>query len=148
DEPHSHLAADAFLVRLRAPDCDQEAFGRLLEVRDVERLPIVTAGLVMGPRGIGTMVAMMVVGQLVGRLDTRLPVALGLGLTAWPMYEMTGWTHPRRDSVDHGLKSPGGRRPTFADRAAPGPPPDRCLLSGVTGSERRTGGLWAKTPQQ
>jgi hypothetical protein len=33
----SHLAADAFLVRLRAPDCDQEAFGRLLEVIDVER---------------------------------------------------------------------------------------------------------------
>ena len=54
--------------------------------------PIVTAGLVMGPRGIGTMAAMMVVGQLVGRLDTRLLVALGLGLTAWPMYEMTGWT--------------------------------------------------------
>src|SRR5256885_3397733 len=54
--------------------------------------PIVTAGLVMGPRGLGTMAAMMIVGQLVGRVDTRLLVALGLGLTAWPMYEMTGWT--------------------------------------------------------
>jgi DHA2 family multidrug resistance protein len=54
--------------------------------------PIVTAGLVMGPRGIGTMAAMMIVGQLVGRVDTRLLVAVGLGLTAWPMYEMTGWT--------------------------------------------------------
>jgi DHA2 family multidrug resistance protein len=52
--------------------------------------PIVTAGLVMGPRGIGTMAAMMVVWQLVGRLDIRLLVALGLGLTAWPMYAMTG----------------------------------------------------------
>jgi DHA2 family multidrug resistance protein len=29
--------------------------------------PIVTAGLLMGPRGIGTMSAMLVVGQLVGR---------------------------------------------------------------------------------
>jgi DHA2 family multidrug resistance protein len=35
---------------------------------------------------------MMIVGQLVGRLDTRLLVAVGMGLTAWPMYEMTGWT--------------------------------------------------------
>jgi DHA2 family multidrug resistance protein len=54
--------------------------------------PIVTAGLVMGPRGIGTMGAMLVVGQLVGRVDTRRLLAVGLGLTAWSFYEMTGWT--------------------------------------------------------
>src|SRR2546422_6165705 len=54
--------------------------------------PIVTAGLVMGPRGIGTMGAMWIVGQLVGRADTRLLLAVGLGLTAWSFYEMTGWT--------------------------------------------------------
>ena len=54
--------------------------------------PVVTAGLVMGPRGIGTMAAMMIVGRLVGRVDTRLLLAIGLGLTAWSMYEMTGWT--------------------------------------------------------
>jgi DHA2 family multidrug resistance protein len=54
--------------------------------------PIVTAGLVLGPRGIGTMAAMMIVGRLVGRLDTRLLLAVGLGLTAWSLYQMTGWT--------------------------------------------------------
>ena len=54
--------------------------------------PVVTAGLVMGPRGIGTMAAMMLVGRLVGRLDTRLLLAVGLGLTAWSFYAMTGWT--------------------------------------------------------
>jgi DHA2 family multidrug resistance protein len=54
--------------------------------------PVVTAGLVMGPRGIGTMGAMLIVGQLVGRVDTRLLLALGLGLAAWSFYEMTGWT--------------------------------------------------------
>jgi MFS transporter, DHA2 family, multidrug resistance protein len=54
--------------------------------------PIVTAGLVMGPRGIGTMGAMMVVGRLVGRVDTRLLLGVGLGLTAWSFYAMTGWT--------------------------------------------------------
>jgi MFS transporter, DHA2 family, multidrug resistance protein len=54
--------------------------------------PIVTAGLVMGPRGLGTMAAMMIVGRLVGRVDTRLLLAIGLGLTAWSLYAMTGWT--------------------------------------------------------
>jgi DHA2 family multidrug resistance protein len=54
--------------------------------------PIVTAGLVLGPRGIGTMAAMMIVGQLVGKTDTRLLLAIGLGFTAWSLYEMTGWT--------------------------------------------------------
>jgi MFS transporter, DHA2 family, multidrug resistance protein len=54
--------------------------------------PIVTAGLVLGPRGIGTMGAMMIVGRLVGRVDTRLLLAVGLGLTAWSFYDMTGWT--------------------------------------------------------
>jgi DHA2 family multidrug resistance protein len=54
--------------------------------------PIVTAGLVLGPRGIGTMAAMMIVGRLVGRVDTRLLLAIGLGLTAWSFYDMTGWT--------------------------------------------------------
>ena len=54
--------------------------------------PVVTAGLVLGPRGIGTMAAMMVVGRLIGRVDTRLLLGVGLGLTAWSFYEMTGWT--------------------------------------------------------
>jgi DHA2 family multidrug resistance protein len=54
--------------------------------------PVVTAGLVMGPRGIGTMGAMLIVGRLVGRVDTRLLLAIGLGITAWSFYAMTGWT--------------------------------------------------------
>ncbi|WP_245430946.1 DHA2 family efflux MFS transporter permease subunit [Rhodoplanes roseus] len=54
--------------------------------------PVVTAGLVMGPRGIGTMLAMMVVGRLIGRVDTRALLAIGLLMTAWAMWDMTGWT--------------------------------------------------------
>ena len=34
----------------------------------------------------------MIVGRLVGRVDTRLLLAVGLGLTAWSFYDMTGWT--------------------------------------------------------
>jgi MFS transporter, DHA2 family, multidrug resistance protein len=61
-------------------------------LQDLMNYPIVTAGLVMGPRGVGTMGAMMIVGRLVGRLDTRLLLGIGLGLTAWSFYAMTGWT--------------------------------------------------------
>jgi DHA2 family multidrug resistance protein len=53
--------------------------------------PVVTAGLVMGPRGLGTMVCMFVVGRLMGRIDTRVLLMIGLLLTAWAMYDMTGW---------------------------------------------------------
>jgi len=54
--------------------------------------PVVTSGLVMGPRGIGTMGSMLIVGRLVGRIDTRYLLAVGLSLTAWSFYQMTGWT--------------------------------------------------------
>jgi DHA2 family multidrug resistance protein len=61
-------------------------------LQDLMGYPIVTAGLVMGPRGFGTMIAMMAAGRLIGRLDTRTLLAIGLGLTAWSFYAMTGWT--------------------------------------------------------
>jgi DHA2 family multidrug resistance protein len=61
-------------------------------LQNLMNYPIVTAGLVLGPRGIGTMGAMLIVGRLVGRVDTRLLLAVGLGLTAWSLYAMTGWT--------------------------------------------------------
>ena len=52
--------------------------------------PVVTAGIIMGPRGVGTMAAMLVVGRLVGRVDTRALLGFGLALTAWSFYAMTG----------------------------------------------------------
>src|ERR1700689_3874485 len=61
-------------------------------LQDLMNYPIVSAGLVMGPRGVGTMGAMMVVGKLIGRVDTRLLLGIGLGLTAGSFYTMTGWT--------------------------------------------------------
>jgi DHA2 family multidrug resistance protein len=54
--------------------------------------PVLTAGLVMGPRGIGTMASMIIVGRLVSRVDTRILLGIGLGITAWSFYLMTGWT--------------------------------------------------------
>jgi DHA2 family multidrug resistance protein len=54
--------------------------------------PVITAGIVMGPRGLGTMLCMFVVGRLIGKVDTRILLFVGLAITAWAMYDMTGWT--------------------------------------------------------
>jgi MFS transporter, DHA2 family, multidrug resistance protein len=61
-------------------------------LQDLMNYPIVSAGLVMGPRGVGTMAAMLIVGRMIGRVDTRYLLGLGLGITAWSFYAMTGWT--------------------------------------------------------
>ena len=61
-------------------------------LQELMNYPVVTAGIVMGPRGVGTMAAMLIVGRLVGRVDTRILLGIGLGLTAWSFYKMTGWT--------------------------------------------------------
>ncbi len=51
--------------------------------------PVVTTGLVLAPRGVGTMLSMIVVGRLVGRVDPRLLILTGLGLTAFSLWQMT-----------------------------------------------------------
>jgi len=54
--------------------------------------PTITTGLVMGPRGLGTMASMIVVGKLVRKVDNRLLVIAGLILTAASLYFMTGFS--------------------------------------------------------
>lgn len=61
-------------------------------LQDLMNYPVVTSGLVMGPRGIGTMASMLAVGRLTGRIDTRILLFIGLSLNAWAFYVMTGWT--------------------------------------------------------
>jgi DHA2 family multidrug resistance protein len=47
------------------------------------------AGLVMAPRGAGTMLAMLFVGRLVGRIDVRLIIGAGLLLTCLSLWQMS-----------------------------------------------------------
>ncbi|MGH8601033.1 MAG: DHA2 family efflux MFS transporter permease subunit, partial [Burkholderiales bacterium] len=54
--------------------------------------PVVATGLVTAPRGIGTMIAMMIVGPMIGRIDIRLIMAGGFGLTALSLAQMAGYT--------------------------------------------------------
>jgi DHA2 family multidrug resistance protein len=54
--------------------------------------PVLTAGLLMAPRGLGTMVAMMIAGRLANRVEPRLMMLLGILIIAATMWQMTGWT--------------------------------------------------------
>jgi DHA2 family multidrug resistance protein len=54
--------------------------------------PVVYTGEVTAPRGIGTMLAMIVVGRLVHRVDVRAIMATGFALTAFSLYQMTSIT--------------------------------------------------------
>ncbi len=51
--------------------------------------PALTSGLVSMPRGIGSFVAMFVVGRLIGRIDTRLLLFTGLALSTVALWQMT-----------------------------------------------------------
>ena len=54
--------------------------------------PVVTTGMVLAPRGVGTMISMIVVGRLVGKVDARLLIFAGLSLTAYSLWQMTGFS--------------------------------------------------------
>jgi DHA2 family multidrug resistance protein len=54
--------------------------------------PVVYTGMVMAPRGIGTMAAMLLVGRMLHFIDARAIMALGFTLTAIALYMMTGMT--------------------------------------------------------
>jgi MFS transporter, DHA2 family, multidrug resistance protein len=54
--------------------------------------PVLTAGMVLAPRGMGTMLMMFIVGRLIGKIDSRLIIGAGLLVTAASLYEMSGFT--------------------------------------------------------
>jgi DHA2 family multidrug resistance protein len=54
--------------------------------------PAMLAGLVTAPSGLGTMVAMMVVGKLTGRVDFRLLLGAGFATAAFSLWQMTHYT--------------------------------------------------------
>ena len=54
--------------------------------------PILTAGYILGGRGIGTFFAMMAVGRLLKLMEARNLIFVGLVLTAGTLYHMSGFT--------------------------------------------------------
>lgn len=51
--------------------------------------PVLLTGLVTAPRGIGTVIGMMVVGRLISVADVRAVITAGLAITAFSLWQMT-----------------------------------------------------------
>jgi DHA2 family multidrug resistance protein len=54
--------------------------------------PVETAGLIMAPRGFGSLVTTMLGGKLSGKIDARLLVGSGLLMLSYTFWLMTRWT--------------------------------------------------------
>jgi DHA2 family multidrug resistance protein len=61
-------------------------------LQGMSNYPVETAGLVMAPRGLGNLAAIMISGRLATRLDPRYLAGIGLVLLCASFYAMTGWT--------------------------------------------------------
>jgi DHA2 family multidrug resistance protein len=51
--------------------------------------PVLTTGLVMAPRGLGTLVSMFIVGRMVGKMDVRLILLIGFAVSAASVWSMS-----------------------------------------------------------
>ena len=54
--------------------------------------PVLLTGLITAPRGIGTLLSMVVVGRLIGRVATRYLILFGLLATAFSLWQMSGFS--------------------------------------------------------
>jgi DHA2 family multidrug resistance protein len=61
-------------------------------LQNLANYPVETSGLIMAPRGIGTMAAMMIGGRLTAKVDPRKLMAFGILLLVGSIWEMTSWT--------------------------------------------------------
>jgi DHA2 family multidrug resistance protein len=61
-------------------------------LQNVIGYPIITAGLLLASRGLGTFVAMMLVGRMMRHIEARTLIITGLSFTCLSLFYMTRWT--------------------------------------------------------
>jgi MFS transporter, DHA2 family, multidrug resistance protein len=61
-------------------------------LQNVIGYPILTAGLLLATRGLGTFVAMMLVGRMMKHIEARTLIMSGMALMSLSLFYMTGWT--------------------------------------------------------
>ena len=61
-------------------------------LQHIMKYPVLDTGLLLVPRGIGTMISMFATGRLAGKMDGRLLILLGLGIIAVSLDEMSRFT--------------------------------------------------------
>ncbi len=54
--------------------------------------PALQSGLAVSPRGLGSMLSMVIVGRLIGRISSRFLISLGFGLLSLSVYILSGLT--------------------------------------------------------
>jgi DHA2 family multidrug resistance protein len=67
-------------------------------LEDLGGYPVETAGLLLAPRGIGTMLALLIAGKISNSVDPRWVMALGVALLSWSLWRLSAWT-PAVDEV-------------------------------------------------
>lgn len=61
-------------------------------LQNLMNYPVVTTGILLAPRGIGTLIAMMLVGRLLARgADARALAGIGMTVTAYSLWQMVHW---------------------------------------------------------
>jgi DHA2 family multidrug resistance protein len=51
--------------------------------------PVILSSIMMAPRGLATMTAMVFVGRMTGKVDARLMMLFGIGVMSYSLYQMT-----------------------------------------------------------
>jgi len=54
--------------------------------------PVLTVGYVLAPRGVGTLIAMSIVGRVIARMDPRILILSGFLLASYSLYQMSQFT--------------------------------------------------------
>jgi DHA2 family multidrug resistance protein len=60
-------------------------------LQDLFNYPVFTTGLVTAPRGVGSLMSLIIVGRIMGKVDSRLVIGTGFALTAFSLWQMTGF---------------------------------------------------------
>jgi DHA2 family multidrug resistance protein len=61
-------------------------------LQNLAGLSVFDTGMLMAPRGFGTMFAMMFAGRMALRYDPRILMTIGCSMLLWSMFDMSGWT--------------------------------------------------------
>ncbi|MFM9935273.1 MAG: DHA2 family efflux MFS transporter permease subunit [Novosphingobium sp.] len=54
--------------------------------------PAVDAGWLLAPRGLGMLLSITLFGRWMNRIDPRIALTIGLGLSGWSLWLMSGWS--------------------------------------------------------
>src|SRR5450631_4134122 len=61
-------------------------------LEDLLDYPVATTGLVTAPSGLGTMLAMLIAGRIIGKVDLRLILLAGFSISAVALWQMTRYS--------------------------------------------------------